>query len=132
MAWNPTKYFEVGCSYDGLATLWSHVDNFCDEYVETCYFFKSTAQGNGIVQHNNAVAIKLLINKCNSLQEQVDALSGGEVDMPSILSAMLAAEYEELQEFIGIVDAYRVALWNQWFNAEYYAALARGFLEVAP
>lgn len=49
------------------------------------------------------------------------------VTMPAILSAMVTAEYEELQQFIGIVDAYRVALWNEWFNVEYYAALARGF-----
>lgn len=51
-----------------------------------------------------------------------------EVDMDGILNAMLAAEFEELQKFIGIVDAYRMSLWNKPFNAEFYAALARGFM----
>lgn len=56
----------------------------------------------------------------------------GEVTMDAILTAMLGAEYTELQQFIGIVDSYRVALWNSWFNTEFYAALARGFKELAP
>jgi len=51
----------------------------------------------------------------------------GEVTMDAILNAMLAADFDELQKFIGIVDAYRVAIWNAPFNADFYAALARGF-----
>ncbi|GAH32071.1 unnamed protein product, partial [marine sediment metagenome] len=31
--------------------------------------------------------------------------------------------------FIGLIDAYRQSVWNQPFNKEYYAALARGFQE---
>lgn len=54
---------------------------------------------------------------------------GGTVDMASILTAMMSAKFEELQEFIGIVDAYRIALWNAPFNAEFYGALARGFIK---
>lgn len=57
---------------------------------------------------------------------------GGEVTMDAILTAMLAAEYDEIQQFVGIVDAYRVALWDTWFNTEFYAALARGFKELRP
>jgi hypothetical protein len=53
--------------------------------------------------------------------------SGGGTTMASILNAMLAASYDELQQFIGIEDAYRSAIWDQPFNAEFYAALARGF-----
>jgi len=51
-----------------------------------------------------------------------------EVTMDNILSAMITAAFDELQTFVGLVDAYRVALWNEPFNAEYYAALARGFM----
>lgn len=53
---------------------------------------------------------------------------GGGVDMDGILNAMLAASFDDLRQFIGIEDAYRTALWNQPFNAEFYAALARGFV----
>jgi len=54
-------------------------------------------------------------------------VAGGDVTMSAILSAMISADEEEYQYFIGIVDAYRVALWNNPFNAEFYAAIARGF-----
>lgn len=50
-----------------------------------------------------------------------------EITMSDIVNAMLSADFNELQNFIGIVDAYRVALWNNPFNAEFYAAIARGF-----
>ena len=53
---------------------------------------------------------------------------GGEVTMDSILSIMAAATDSELMNFIGLVDAYRQSLWNKPFNAEYFAALARGFI----
>ena len=49
------------------------------------------------------------------------------VTMDEILSAMVTATDDEYQKFIGLVDAYRIGLWNKPFNAEYYAALGRGF-----
>ncbi len=53
----------------------------------------------------------------------------GGVTMDAILTAMITAEFSQLQKFVGIEDAYRVALWNEPFNAEFYSALARGFTE---
>ncbi|NVM23978.1 MAG: hypothetical protein HWN68_19640 [Desulfobacterales bacterium] len=52
-----------------------------------------------------------------------------EVTMDAILSAMLKATNPQIQYFIGLVDAYRQSLWNRPFNREYFAALARGFME---
>lgn len=52
---------------------------------------------------------------------------GGALDMATLLNTMLAAEFEELTKFIGIEDAYRAAIWDQPFNAQFYAALAQGF-----
>jgi len=51
-----------------------------------------------------------------------------EVTMDAVLLAMLTAQPDELKRFIGLVDAYRSALWNEPFNAAFYAALARGFM----
>jgi len=51
------------------------------------------------------------------------------VTMDDILNSMLSAEFDELQKFVGLVDAYRVAIWNAPFNADFYAALARGFIK---
>ena len=53
--------------------------------------------------------------------------SGGTVDMDAILNAMLAAKQDEITQFIGIEQAFMAAIWNAPFNADYYAALARGF-----
>lgn len=50
-----------------------------------------------------------------------------EFTMDDILTAMISADAAQLMTFIGVVDAYRVSLWNEPFNAEFYAALARGF-----
>jgi len=52
---------------------------------------------------------------------------GNDLTMSSILLAMLTATQPELMSFVGITDAYRQSIWNQPFNQEYYAALARGF-----
>ena len=54
-------------------------------------------------------------------------IGGGEVDMASILSAMMAATHEEITQFMGITQAYKIAVWDAPFNEEFYAALARGF-----
>jgi len=50
-----------------------------------------------------------------------------EITMDDILSAMVTATDSQLMNFIGLVDAFRQSLWNKSFNAEYFAALARGF-----
>jgi len=52
------------------------------------------------------------------------AKSGG-VDMASILTAMLGADFTQLKQFIGIEDAYRATIFDQPFDAEYYAKLVR-------
>lgn len=52
----------------------------------------------------------------------------GTLTMGDILTAMLLAKYDELTKFVGIEDAYRSAIWDQPFNSEFYAALARGFM----
>lgn len=55
--------------------------------------------------------------------------NGNGVTMDAILTAMISADPDEFRKFIGIVDGYRVALWDAPFNENYYAALAQGFKE---
>lgn len=52
---------------------------------------------------------------------------GGDVDMDAILNAMLAANFDQVTKCVGIIDAYRVAVWDAPFNQDFYAALARGW-----
>lgn len=54
-------------------------------------------------------------------------ISGGDITMDSILTAMMTATAEQITEFMGITQAYKVAVWDAPFNEEFYAALARGF-----
>lgn len=58
----------------------------------------------------------------------IDEAPPADVTMDAILSAMITANFDQLQNFVGIEDAYRVSLWNEPFNVDYYAALARGFM----
>jgi len=51
------------------------------------------------------------------------------LSMDEILSVMITATEDQYRYFIGLVDAYRVGLWNKPFNSEYFAALARGFAQ---
>jgi len=53
--------------------------------------------------------------------------SVGGLTMDDILTEMLSATPTQLTKWVGITDAYKVAVWDAPFNAEYYAALARGF-----
>jgi len=57
---------------------------------------------------------------------------GDGIDMDAILAAMVAADPDEVTYFIGLEDAYRTALWDKPFNADFYAALARGFMHKWP
>ena len=56
-----------------------------------------------------------------------NCVSGYDLTMDDMISVMLAATEEEYRYFIGVIDAYRVGLWNKPFESEFYAALARGF-----
>lgn len=125
--WNPTNYLDENDGDGGACTSWAYVNNFDDDWQDTSFWWNrrfSLTLYN--VWWNNGCAIRLLIAKCDSLQAQIDA-GVGAVDMDAILNAMLSASFTQLQKFIGIIDAYRVAIWNAPFNAEWYAALARGF-----
>lgn len=50
------------------------------------------------------------------------------VDMAAIIVAMLSANPDEVEYFVGLVDAYRQSIWNRPFNKDMFAALARGFM----
>jgi len=47
--------------------------------------------------------------------------------MGTLINTMLTAKPEQVEYFVGLVDAYRQSVWNRPFNAEFFAALARGF-----
>lgn len=56
------------------------------------------------------------------------AIAAAEVDMSAIILAMLSANPEQVEYFVGLVDAYRQSIWNRPFDKEFFATLARGFM----
>ncbi len=82
----------------------------------------------GAVRNNWGGGSSTLGGRLLAMFDYIDEnLGGGGVDMASILTAMLAATPEEITQFMGITQAFKVAVWDAPFNEEYYAALARGF-----
>jgi len=69
-----------------------------------------------------------LINALMQLPEYTQT-PAYELTMASLLTTMLSADPSEVLYFVGLVDAYRQSVWNRPFNQEFYAALARGFME---
>ena len=56
-----------------------------------------------------------------------DNIGGNGITMDDILNEMMSATPEQITKFMGITQAYKVAVWDAPFNEEFYAALARGF-----
>lgn len=59
----------------------------------------------------------------------VNCIVGFELTMDALIITMLSANPEQVDYFVGLVDAYRQSIWNKPFNKSFYAALARGFME---
>ena len=59
----------------------------------------------------------------------VNCVTSFEMTMEVILTTMLAAKPNEVEYFVGLVDAYRQSIWNRPFNQEFFAALSRGFMQ---
>ncbi len=121
------------------------------DYNTTAWQKIGNAQGHtyDVTDPDTKSALQDLVDACNRLYFGIESLIGykagevpaytplwmmkntqesaGGITMDDILNNMLSASFEQLQKFIGIEDAYRVALWNAPFNSEFYSALARGF-----
>jgi hypothetical protein len=117
--WNATAYLESAGDAIRLQN-WLVAESQLDS---AAYTFRLAAQHLSITTNNNA---KYWLDLCLEwIQNNLP--TGGAVTMDAILNVMLTASFANLQQFIGIEDAYRVALWNAPFNVDFYAALARGF-----
>jgi hypothetical protein len=125
MSFNKTTFLnksDIATTVD--CTTWSNVNYFWSQWPDTDFQRVSIYTNNWIyLWWNSFAAIKLLIQRCNYLE----SLIGGGGNMDSILTSMLSATPEQLTKFIGIVDAYRQAIWDAPFNEDFYAALANGF-----
>jgi len=132
---------QIGYLSDKYTDLGTHLSNARDSliaagaalsihnYGNAGYFLDKAGDHLGDASDDVFGAADGIIKWNIYLWEWVDANwpEDGDVDMDAILNAMLRADFSELQKFVGLVDAYRVAIWNAPFNSQFYAALARGF-----
>ena len=56
-----------------------------------------------------------------------NCIEGGTITMADVINVMESASNDELKTFIGLVDAYRISLWNKPFESDFFASIARGF-----
>jgi len=68
-----------------------------------------------------------LLSWCDDRLVVVEEAGGAEVDMAAIINAMLTADNDQVEYFIGLVDAYRLGIWDKPFNQELFRALGQGF-----
>ena len=79
----------------------------------------------GAVRNNWGSGSSTLGGRLLSMFDYLNAnIGGGEVTMATILTAMRDAKPDEMQEFIAIVDGFRVAIWDRPYNETFYASLA--------
>jgi len=55
--------------------------------------------------------------------------AGAEITFDAVINVMLTANPDQIKYFVGLLDAYRQSIWNKPYNQEFFAALARGFME---
>lgn len=125
------KFSNFADAYAYLNTRWSIARGFQQDAYDYAdagqweWAIKSTLSAfDNLLENLNYGIESSVYGECLYWAAQAD---GVDIDMDAIINAMLSASFDQLQKFIGLVDAYRVAIWNAPFNAEFYAGLARGF-----
>lgn len=100
-----------------------------DDHAAIYYLHRAVSYTN--------LAVKLLIGKDDPAAGQyifhyyLSNCVGGdyELTMDAMINVMLTATPDEVQYFIGLVDAYRQSIWTRPFNEQFFGALAQGFME---
>lgn len=75
---------------------------------------------------NNISAFNALLNPTMACKF-ITAADIPDPTMQQIINAMFLANKTQVTSFVGLMDAYRQSIWNMPFNAEMWAAVARGF-----
>ena len=114
-------------TWNGDALVWADMWFYftCPNYS---FYYLQTHEAR--IDINTFVAIKLLTNKCNDLQTQVDALGApAEVTMDAMLNAMWSGDLLRWFHFINYIDAMRGGIWNTEIYETHLAEWGRHFSE---
>ena len=114
MADAPTNWSYYTSHEIGDIATWDNIYNwyFCNMPNYSDYSMKSYSEH---IHRNTFIAIKLLIDKCNELQAQIDTMSNG-ITWQSICEAWLANDFEGRGATIAIIDRMRQILWDEPFS----------------
>lgn len=110
--WNPTVFINKYEAGAGGCTEWYQVGDFDFDWQDTHYWWVQRKTSYYNVYFNNGCAIRLLINKCNALQAQIDAMGNGAVTLDAILEAIWDSDKLRWFHFINYIDSMRAGIWN--------------------
>ncbi len=125
--WNPTVFLTKYGAAGPACTEWSQVGSFDYDWTDAHFFWTQRLTIYYNVMFNNGAAIRLLIDKCNSLQAEIDAMSGAEVTMDAILNAIWNSDKLRWFHFINYIDSMRAGIWNTEIYGEHLAEWYRHF-----
>lgn len=107
----------------GPATAWIHIGNFDEEVTWSCYAFASNDRVPILM--NVVIAINLIIDKCNSLQAQIDAFGDPaeeyKLTARKICEAWAKDDFEDRALTIAFIDRQRQLIWDEPFYIRWAA-----------
>jgi len=112
-------------TWNGDALVWDDM-----WFYFTCpnYSFYYLVTNEARVDINTFVAIKLIKDKCDSLQAQVDALGAPtELTMDAILDTVYNSDKLHWFHFINYIDSMRAGIWNLEIYETHLAEMYRHF-----
>lgn len=102
-------------------------DRDWDAAEDTCYLMRDYAKDMQEDMCKFILSLRWNMGRAFQYVNDNAAFDASELTMEALINTMLIAEPDEVNYFIGLVDAFRQSVWNKPFNQEFFAALARGF-----
>ena len=114
--WPEDTFSGIGTSYGGDGSEWSKVNDFKIGLTNVQYDWCSCSKFNSGQLWNVCVAMVLVIEKCNSLQAQIDAMEPAELTWKAICEAWAKDDFEGRAVTIAFIDRMRQLVWNEPFS----------------
>lgn len=120
-AWPEGTYSGIGKSYGGDGSTWAKVSDWKASLDNVAYNWCSCSKFNSGQLWNISVAMVLVIEKCNSLQAEIDAMGTPEITWRTIVEAWAKDDFEGAGATIAFIDRMRQLIWDEPFYVKWAA-----------
>lgn len=120
-AWPQDTYSGIGTSYGGDGSTWDKVSDWIAPLNNVAYDWCSCSRFNSGQLWNISVAMVLVIEKCNSLQAEIDALVPTELTWQAIVEAWAKDDFAGAGATIAFIDRMRQLIWDEPFYVNWAA-----------